>query len=120
MYCVVWYNILYWVLISSTWYNIFCQIKILSFRGWYGCQGWHKDLSLGQQITKTIVINVGSKERDNEETTGSFDNDVSFKVDNWKGIEKCALGLGGLNSEDELHQDEWKPAAILTKNPSAT
>jgi hypothetical protein len=35
-----------------------------------GFQGWHKDFLLGQQITKTIVINVGSKERDNEETTG--------------------------------------------------
>jgi len=34
-----------------------------------GFQGWHKDFSLGKQITKTIVINVGSKERDNEETT---------------------------------------------------
>jgi hypothetical protein len=32
-YCIVWYNKLYWVLISSTWYTIFCQIKILSFRG---------------------------------------------------------------------------------------
>ncbi len=33
MYCILWYNILYWALISSTWYNIFCQIKILSLRG---------------------------------------------------------------------------------------
>jgi hypothetical protein len=80
-----------------------------------GFQGWHKDLLLGQQLTKTIVINVGSKERDNEETTGSFDNDVSFKVDDWKAIEECALGLGGSNLEDELHQDEQKPAAISTK-----
>jgi hypothetical protein len=63
-----------------------------------GFQGWHKDFSLGQRITKTIVINVGSKERDNEETTGSFDNNVSFKVEDWKAIEECALGLGGLNS----------------------
>ena len=44
-------------------------------------QGWHKDFSLGHRITKTIVINVGSKERDNEETTRSFNNDVSFVVD---------------------------------------
>ncbi len=29
-------------------------------------------------------------------------------------------GLGGLNLEDELHQDEQKPAAIPTKNPSVT
>ncbi len=33
IYCVIWYNILYWVLISSTRYNIFCQIEFLSFRG---------------------------------------------------------------------------------------
>ncbi len=57
---------------------------------------------MGRQITKTIVINVGSKERDNEETTGSFDNNVSFEVDDWKAIEECALGLGGLNSEDNF------------------
>ncbi len=44
-----------------------------------GFQGWHKDFLSGQRITKTIVINVGRKERDNEETTGSFD--VSFEVD---------------------------------------
>ncbi len=85
-----------------------------------GFQGWHKDFLLGQRITKTIVINVGSKERGNEETTRSFDNDVSFEVDDWKAIEECALGLGGLNSEDELHQDEQIPAAIPTKNPSVT
>jgi hypothetical protein len=35
-------------------------------------------------------------------------------------IEECALGLGGLNSEDGLHQDEQKPAAIPSKNPSVT
>ena len=85
-----------------------------------GFQGWHKDFLLGQRITKTIVINVGSKERDNEETTGSFKNDLSFGVGDWKAIEECALGLGGLNLEDELHQDEQKPAAIPTKNPSVT
>ncbi len=28
--------------------------------------------------------------------------------------------LGGLNSEDELRQDEQKPAAISTNNPSVT
>jgi hypothetical protein len=31
-----------------------------------GFQGWHKAFSLGQRITKTIVINIGRKERDNE------------------------------------------------------
>jgi hypothetical protein len=45
---------------------------------------------------------------------------VPFKVDDWKEIEECALGLGGLNLEDELHQDEQKPAAIPTNNPSVT
>jgi hypothetical protein len=82
-------------------------------------QGWHKDFLLGQQ-TKTIVINAGSgsKERDNEETTRSFNNDVSFEVDDWKEIEEYALS--GLNSENKLPQDEQKPAAIPTNNPSVT
>jgi hypothetical protein len=80
-----------------------------------GFQGWHKDFLLGQQITKTIDINFGSKERDNDETTGLFNNDVSFEVDDWKAIEECALGLGGLNLENKLDQDEQKPAAIPTK-----
>ncbi len=57
---------------------------------------------LGQRITKTIVINVGRKERDKEETTESFNNDVSFEVDDWKAIEECALArrieLGGQTS----------------------
>ncbi len=83
-----------------------------------GLQGWHKDFSLGQRITKTIVNNDRSKERDNEETTRSFDNDGSFMVDDWKEIEEYALS--GLNSEDELTQDEQKQAAIPTKNPSVT
>ncbi len=69
-----------------------------------GFQGWHNDFLLGQRIPKTIVINVGSKEKDNEETTGSFDNNVSFEVDDWKEIEEYALS--GLNSEDKLPQDE--------------
>ncbi len=69
-----------------------------------GFQGWHKDFLLGKQITKTIVINVGSEERDNEETTMSFDNDVSFEVDEWKEIEEYALD--GFNLEDKLPQDE--------------
>ncbi len=71
---------------------------------------------LGKQITKTIVINVGSKERDNEETNRSFDNDVFFEVDDWKEIE--AYALSGFNLEEKLPQDEQKPAAIPTKNPS--
>jgi hypothetical protein len=81
-----------------------------------GFQGWHKDFLLGKQFTKTIVINVGSKERDNEETTRSFNNNVSFEVDDWK--EKEEYSLSGFNSEDKLPQDEQNPAAISTKNPS--
>jgi hypothetical protein len=81
-----------------------------------GFQGWHKDFLLGKQIIKTIVINVGSKERDNEETPRSFNNNVSFEVDDWKEIEEYALSE--FNSEDKLLQDERKPAAIPTKNPS--
>jgi hypothetical protein len=78
-----------------------------------GFQGWHKDFLLGQRITKTIVINVGSKEEDNEETIGSFDNYGSFEVDDWKEIEEYAISR--LNSENKLIQDEQKPAAIPTK-----
>ncbi len=44
-----------------------------------GFQGWHKDFYMGGQITKTIVINVGTKVINHEETTRSFD--VSFEVD---------------------------------------
>ncbi len=71
---------------------------------------------LGKRITKTIVINDGSKERDNEETTRSFNNNVTFEVDDWKEIEEYALSK--FNLEDKLSQDEQKPAAIPTRNPS--
>jgi hypothetical protein len=91
----------------------FCWLGMAATQ-WF--QGWHKDFSLGKRITKTIVINVGSKERDNEESPRSFDNDVSFEVDDWKEIEEYSLR--GFNPEDELPQDEWKSAAIPTKNPS--
>jgi hypothetical protein len=69
-----------------------------------GFQGWHKDFFMGEQNTTTIVINVGSKERDNKETTRSFDNDVSFEVDDWNHIEEYALSK--LNFEDKLSQVE--------------
>jgi hypothetical protein len=67
-------------------------------------RGGTKTFFLGQQITKANVINVGSKERDNEETTRSFNNDDFFEVDDWKEIEEYALSE--LNLEDELPQDE--------------
>jgi hypothetical protein len=60
---------------------------------------YHKDFYIGGQITKTIVINVGRKEINNEETTRSFDTNVSFEVDVWKEIEDYALS--GFNLEDE-------------------
>ncbi len=44
-----------------------------------GFQGWHEDFYMGGRITKTIVINVGSKVINNEDTARSFD--VSFEVD---------------------------------------
>ncbi len=56
-----------------------------------GFQGWHKDLYLGGQITKTIVINVGSKVIENEETLTSLENDDFFEVDQWKEIKEYAL-----------------------------
>ncbi len=46
-----------------------------------GYQGWHKDLALGKQINKIIVINLGSKEKEDEETTRSFNVNVSFEAD---------------------------------------
>jgi hypothetical protein len=82
----------------------------------HGFQRWHKNFSLGQQITKTIVINVGSKEREDEETTRSFDNGVSFEGDDWIDIEDYVRSE--INLEEELSQDERKPAAIPNKNPS--
>jgi hypothetical protein len=43
-----------------------------------GFQGWHKDFYMGGQITKTIVINVGSKVINNEENSTSLENDDFF------------------------------------------
>ena len=62
-------------------------------------QGWHKDFYMGGQITKTIVINVGSKVINNEETSMSLENDELFEVDQWKEIEEYALS--GFNLEDK-------------------
>jgi hypothetical protein len=63
-----------------------------------GFQRWHKDFYLGGQITKTIVINVGSKVINNEDTARLFN--VSFEVDDWKEIEEYALS--GFNIEDNI------------------
>jgi hypothetical protein len=81
-----------------------------------GFQGWHTYFYMGGQITNTNVINVESKEINNEETTRSFNNNVSFEVDVWKEIEEYALSE--FNSEDKHCQDDQKPAAIPTKHPS--
>ncbi len=43
-----------------------------------GFQGWHKDFYMGGRITKTIVINVGSKVIKNEETLTLLENDDFF------------------------------------------
>jgi hypothetical protein len=67
---------------------------------------------LGQQITKTIVINLGSKEKEDEETTS-----VSFEVYHWAEIEDYALSE--INLEHELSQNESKLAAIPNVKPSA-
>jgi hypothetical protein len=78
-----------------------------------GFQGWHKDFYMGGQIPKTIVVNLGSKERENEDTPVSFGN--AFKVDEWDDVDEYALSVFN-NSQDELQQ----PVAIPTKNPSVT
>jgi hypothetical protein len=77
-----------------------------------GFQGWHKEFLLGKQITKTIVINVGSKKRDNEESTRSFNNNVLFEVDDLKEIKEYALSE--FNLEDELPQDEQNQQQFQT------
>jgi hypothetical protein len=78
-----------------------------------GFQRWHKDFYMGGQITKIIVVNLGSKERENEGTPVSFGN--AFEVDKWEDVDEYALSVFN-NSEDELHE----LAAISTKNPSVT
>jgi hypothetical protein len=70
-------------------------------------------LYMGGQITKTIVVNLGNKEGENEDMPVSFGN--AFKVDKWEDADEYALGVFN-NSEDELQQ----PAASPTKNPSVT
>jgi hypothetical protein len=82
-----------------------------------GSQGWHKDFALGQQIIKTIVINIESKEKKDEETTRSFNNSASFEADDWNVIEDYARSE--INLEHELSQDESKPEAIPNNKPSA-
>ncbi len=49
-----------------------------------GFQGWYKDFYMGGWITKTIVINVGSKVINNEETSTSLENNDFLEVDQWK------------------------------------
>jgi hypothetical protein len=71
---------------------------------------------MGGRITKTIVINVGSKVINNEDTPRSFD--VSFEVDDWKEIEEYALR--GFNIVDDHCQVYQEPVAISTKHPSAS
>ncbi len=65
-----------------------------------GFQGWHKDFFLGGQITKTIVVNIGSKKRQKEDTPVSCGN--AFE-DKWEEVEEYVLSVLN-NSEDELHE----------------
>ncbi len=83
-----------------------------------GFQGWHKDFYMGGQITKTIVINVGSKVVNNEETLASIENDDFFEVDQWKEIEEYALSE--FNLEDKHCQYDEKQALIPTNHPSVS
>ncbi len=64
----------------------------------------------------TIVINVGSKVINNEETSMSLENDGFFEVDQWKEIEEYALSR--FNLEDKHCQDDEKQALIPTNHPS--
>ncbi len=73
---------------------------------------------MGGKITKTIVINVGSKVINNEETSTSLENDDFFEVDQWKDIEEYALS--GFNLEDKHRQDDEKQALIPTNHPSVS
>jgi hypothetical protein len=83
-----------------------------------GVQGWHKDLYLGGQIAKTIVINVGSKVINNEETLTFLENDDFFEVDQWREIEE--YDLSGFNLEDKHCQDDERQALIPTNHPSVS
>ena len=69
-------------------------------------------LSLGIRITKTIVVNVGSKETQNQDTPVSFGN--AFEAEEWEEVESHANSVFK-NSEDELHVE---PVAIHVKNAS--
>ncbi len=60
-------------------------------------QGWHQDCSLGSCITKTIVVNVGSTETQNQDTPVSFDD--GFEAEEWEEAEsyanRCGARVGG-------------------------
>ncbi len=73
-----------------------------------GFRGGTKTFFLGGRITKTIVVNIGSKERQEEDTPASFGN--TFE-DKWEEVEEYALSVLN-NSEDEFHE----PVANHTKN----
>jgi len=77
-----------------------------------GFQGWHQDFSLGSCITKTIVVNVGSKETQNQDTPVSFGN--AFEAEEWEEVEAYAHSVFN-NSEDQLHHE---PVAIHVNNAS--
>jgi hypothetical protein len=83
-----------------------------------GFRGGTKTFCWVNESPRLLLLMLEVKRETKEETTVSFNNKVSFEVDDWKETEEYALS--GLNSEDKLHQDERKPAAIPTNNPSVT
>ncbi len=78
-----------------TWYGCCANLKKVT-----GFRGGTKNFFLGGRINKTIVVNLGSKERQKEDTPVSFGN--AFE-DQWEEVEEYALSVLN-NSEDELHE----------------
>jgi hypothetical protein len=107
-----------------------------------GFQGWHKDLALGQQITKTIVINLGSQDKEGatEEnnlklaTNNSFNENASLEDEYWDVSQECYLNeeytkpgfstttvLGSFFPKDErklaaIPQEDMKMAADILED----
>ncbi len=78
-----------------TWYGCCANLKKVT-----GVSGVAQRLFLGGRITKTIVVNLGSEERQKKDTPVSFGN--AFE-DEWEEVEEYALSVLN-NSEDELHE----------------
>jgi hypothetical protein len=97
-----------------TWYGCCANLKKVT-----GFRGGTKTVFLGGQITKTIVVNLGSKEIQKEDTPVSFGNAVE---DKWEEVEEYILSLLN-NSEDELLVIPTKKSSVTAdddKKPAAT